>query len=50
VAAGHALVEAAGGAVTSPSGAPLRYGNGADRFRVPSFIAWGDRSLAPPPG
>ena len=32
VAAGHALVEAAGGAVTSPSGAPLRYGNGAERF------------------
>jgi 3'(2'), 5'-bisphosphate nucleotidase len=50
VAAGHALVEAAGGAVTSPSGAPLRYGNGAERFRVPSFIAWGDRSLAPPAG
>ena len=47
VAAGHALVEAAGGAVTSPSGAPLRYGNGADGYRVPAFIAWGDRSLVP---
>jgi 3'(2'), 5'-bisphosphate nucleotidase len=50
VAAGHALVEAAGGAVTSPSGAPLHYGNGADGYRVPSFIAWGDRALAPPAG
>jgi 3'(2'), 5'-bisphosphate nucleotidase len=49
VAAGHALVEAAGGAVTSPSGAPLRYGNGAAGYRVPAFIAWGDRSLIPPP-
>jgi 3'(2'), 5'-bisphosphate nucleotidase len=50
VAAGHALVEAAGGAVTSPSGAPLRYGNGADGYRVPAFIAWGDHSLVPPAG
>ena len=50
VAAGHALVEAAGGAVTSPSGAPLHYGNGAARYRVPSFIAWGDHSLVTPAG
>jgi 3'(2'), 5'-bisphosphate nucleotidase len=50
VAAGHALVEAAGGAVTSPGGAPLRYGNGASDFRIPAFIAWGDRSLVPPAG
>jgi 3'(2'), 5'-bisphosphate nucleotidase len=50
VAAGHALVEAAGGVVTSPSGAPLRYGNGADGYRVPAFVAWGDRSLVPPAG
>jgi 3'(2'), 5'-bisphosphate nucleotidase len=48
VAAGHALVEAAGGAVTSPHGAPLRYGHGAGDFRIPAFIAWGDRSLVPP--
>jgi 3'(2'), 5'-bisphosphate nucleotidase len=47
VAAGHALVEAAGGAVTSPQGTPLRYGNGVGDFRVPAFIAWGDRSLVP---
>jgi 3'(2'), 5'-bisphosphate nucleotidase len=50
VAAGHALVDAAGGAITSPSGAPVSYGNGADGFRVPAFIAWGDRSLVPPTG
>ena len=30
VAAGHALVEAAGGAVTGPQGAPVSYGNAAD--------------------
>jgi 3'(2'), 5'-bisphosphate nucleotidase len=47
VAAGHALVEAAGGAVTSPRGTPLRYGDGAGDFRIPAFIAWGDRSLVP---
>jgi 3'(2'), 5'-bisphosphate nucleotidase len=48
VAAGHALIEAAGGTVTSPQGAPLRYGNGASDYRIPAFIAWGDRSLVSP--
>jgi 3'(2'), 5'-bisphosphate nucleotidase len=42
VAAGHALVAAAGGAVTLPDGRPLLYGDAADDFRVPAFIAWGD--------
>jgi 3'(2'), 5'-bisphosphate nucleotidase len=41
VAAGHALVTAAGGIVTTPQGLALRYGY-ADDFRVPGFIAWGD--------
>jgi 3'(2'), 5'-bisphosphate nucleotidase len=50
VAAGHALIEAAGGAVTSPAGTPLRHGNAASDYRVPAFIAWGDRSLIPPAG
>jgi 3'(2'), 5'-bisphosphate nucleotidase len=50
VAAGHALVEAAGGVVTSPRGDPLRYGNGAGRYRVDAFVAWGDRALMPAPG
>jgi 3'(2'), 5'-bisphosphate nucleotidase len=41
VAAGHALVTAAGGKVTDPAGRTLRFGAGAD-FIVPAFIAWGD--------
>jgi 3'(2'), 5'-bisphosphate nucleotidase len=44
VAAGHAVVAAAGGAVTTPEGAPLRYGQIAESFRIPAFIAWGDPS------
>jgi 3'(2'), 5'-bisphosphate nucleotidase len=41
VAAGHALVTAAGGKVTDPAGGSLRFGAGKD-FIVPAFIAWGD--------
>ena len=41
VAAGHALVTAAGGKVTDPAGGSLRFGMAAD-FIVPAFIAWGD--------
>jgi 3'(2'), 5'-bisphosphate nucleotidase len=44
VAAGHAIVAAAGGAVTLPGGGALRYGDAARDFRVPAFIAWGDRA------
>ncbi len=44
VAAGHALVAAAGGTVTLPEGGALRYGNAASDFRVPTFVAWGDRT------
>jgi 3'(2'), 5'-bisphosphate nucleotidase len=44
VAAGHALVAAAGGAVTLPDGGPLLYGDVTSDFRVPAFIAWGDRT------
>jgi 3'(2'), 5'-bisphosphate nucleotidase len=44
VAAGHALVAAAGGAVTLPEGGVLRYGDAARDFRIPAFIAWGDRA------
>ena len=43
VAAGHALVAAAGGTVTLPEGGALRYGDVAGDFRVSAFIAWGDR-------
>jgi 3'(2'), 5'-bisphosphate nucleotidase len=45
VAAGHALVTAAGGKVTDLSGAALRFGAGRD-FIVPEFIAWGDAKAA----
>jgi len=46
VAAGHALVVAAGGVVTNPQGLPLAYGRAAENFRVPAFIAWGDPNKA----
>lgn len=42
VAAGHALLAAAGGAVTAPTGTPLNYGRAADNFRISAFVAWGD--------
>jgi 3'(2'), 5'-bisphosphate nucleotidase len=41
IAAGHALLDAAGGSVTAPDGAPLRYGMQASGFLVNGFIAWG---------
>jgi 3'(2'), 5'-bisphosphate nucleotidase len=47
VAAGHALVTAAGGKVTDELGAPLRFGLAREGFLVPEFIAWGDPSAAP---
>jgi 3'(2'), 5'-bisphosphate nucleotidase len=47
VAAGHAVVTAAGGRVTDPDGGILRFGEGhAAGFIVPGFIAWGDPSAA----
>jgi 3'(2'), 5'-bisphosphate nucleotidase len=41
-AAGHAIVAAAGGLVTTPSGQPVRYGGWQHGFKVPGFVAWGD--------
>ena len=41
IAAGQALVVAAGGSVLSPDNKPLLYGRAGDAFRVPAFIAWG---------
>jgi 3'(2'), 5'-bisphosphate nucleotidase len=46
VAAGHALVTAAGGKVTDGAGAALRFGTGRNDFIVPEFIAWGDPEAA----
>jgi 3'(2'), 5'-bisphosphate nucleotidase len=42
VAAGHAVVTAAGGRITDSRGAPLHFGAGRADFIVPEFIAWGD--------
>ena len=42
IAAGHAVLSAAGGTVTTPEGAALSYGQVPRSFRVPAFIAWGD--------
>ena len=45
IAAGHAIVTAAGGKVADAKGDPLRFGQGARDFKdfiVPEFIAWGD--------
>src|SRR5262249_21712614 len=47
VAAGHALVTAAGGKVTDGGGGPLRFGEEQTGFLVPAFIAWGDPGEAP---
>jgi len=47
IAAGHAVVTAAGGAVTDAAGQPIRFGIGRERFLVPEFIAWGDPLAAP---
>ena len=46
VAAGHAVVTAAGGKVTDAQGADLQFGGLREGFIVPEFIAWGDPSAA----
>ena len=46
IAAGHAVVLAAGGAMAATDGTPLSYGHGERDYRVPGFIAWGDPSAA----
>jgi 3'(2'), 5'-bisphosphate nucleotidase len=43
VAAGHAVVVAAGGKITDARGIALRFGGMCDGFIVPEFIAWGDK-------
>ncbi len=45
-AAGHAVLAAAGGAVTTLDGAPLTYGNAERGFVNPDFVAWGRGPLA----
>jgi 3'(2'), 5'-bisphosphate nucleotidase len=46
IAAGHAILEAAGGRVMDSHGQPLRFGERKGDFAVPEFIAWGDASKA----
>jgi 3'(2'), 5'-bisphosphate nucleotidase len=46
VAAGHAVVTAAGGRVTDAQGAELHFGRGREDFIVPEFITWGDPKAA----
>jgi 3'(2'), 5'-bisphosphate nucleotidase len=45
-AAGHAVLLAAGGIVTTFDGAPLLYGKTAAKFLNPDFIGWGSADLA----
>jgi len=40
VAAGHAILQAAGGSVIAPDGTPIVYGS--DELRIPGFLAWGE--------
>jgi len=46
IAAGDALISAAGGSMTTPDGKALVYGRKAPNFLVPAFVAWGDPSAA----
>jgi 3'(2'), 5'-bisphosphate nucleotidase len=46
IAAGCAILTAAGGAVTGPDGGTLQFGRQAEKFLVPGFIAWGDPAKA----
>jgi len=46
IAAGHAIVTAAGGKVTGAYGEPVWFGEGDPSFIVPAFIVWGDPAAA----
>ena len=46
IAAGHAVVSAAGGRITDAHGTDLQFGRGRPDFIVPEFIAWGDPAAA----
>ncbi|MFO1110099.1 MAG: 3'(2'),5'-bisphosphate nucleotidase CysQ [Bradyrhizobium sp.] len=46
IAAGHAVVTAAGGRMTDSRGAELHFGLKRADFIVPEFIAWGDPAAA----
>jgi 3'(2'), 5'-bisphosphate nucleotidase len=44
IAAGHAILKAAGGSVTAPDGTDLVYGTNA--LLIPAFLAFGDPARA----
>ena len=44
IAAGHAILTAAGGSVTAPDGTALVYGSA--ELLIPAFLAWGDPAHA----
>jgi 3'(2'), 5'-bisphosphate nucleotidase len=44
IAAGHAILKAAGGSVIAPDGAPVVYGT--NDLLIPAFLAWGDPASA----
>ena len=45
IAAGQAVLTAAGGTVLAPGGQPISFGQSPE-FRVPAFVAWGDDEAA----
>ncbi|MBU6458730.1 MAG: 3'(2'),5'-bisphosphate nucleotidase CysQ [Bradyrhizobium sp.] len=46
IAAGHAIVTAAGGKIADARGNALKFGQGTSNFIVPEFVAWGDPTAA----
>jgi len=46
IAAGHAVLEAAGGKITDSRGRPLHFGGDPADLIIPEFIAWGDPAIA----
>ena len=46
IAAGQAVLTAAGGTVLALDGGNLPYGRAVERFLVPGFVAWGDPAAA----
>jgi 3'(2'), 5'-bisphosphate nucleotidase len=47
VAAGHAILTAAGGIMVTPAGGTVAYGRSNDEFRLDGFIACGDATIVP---
>ena len=46
IAAGHAVLESAGGMITDGAGRPLHFGGDPASLIVPELIAWGDPAIA----